>query len=145
MADAVACAKAGQKVPQGYYNLELMTKSIIRSGEVLLRQDLHGRLRADRCRAGGGCAPQYPGRAGRRHPGGGPSVGVLSPPADLSGTRTLGIVMSHITVVSVATPRRALADRFAGPEVEALTQNWTPPWTFWMEEALILRQVPRAL
>ena len=36
MADAVACAKAGQRVPQGYYNLELMTKSIIRSGEVLL-------------------------------------------------------------------------------------------------------------
>ncbi|MFZ1539669.1 MAG: DsrE family protein [Chromatiaceae bacterium] len=36
MADAVACAKAGQKVPQGYYNLELMTKSIIRAGEVLL-------------------------------------------------------------------------------------------------------------
>ncbi len=36
MADAVACAKAGQKVPQGYYNLELMTKSLARSGEVLL-------------------------------------------------------------------------------------------------------------
>ncbi len=36
MADAVSCAKAGQKVPQGYYNLELMTKSIIRNGEILL-------------------------------------------------------------------------------------------------------------
>jgi uncharacterized protein involved in oxidation of intracellular sulfur len=36
MADAVACAKSGQKVPQGYYNLELMTKSICRTGEVLL-------------------------------------------------------------------------------------------------------------
>lgn len=36
MADAVACAKAGQKVPQGYYNLELMVKSIIRKGELLL-------------------------------------------------------------------------------------------------------------
>ena len=36
MADAVACAKAGQKVPQGYYNLELMTKAICRGGEVLL-------------------------------------------------------------------------------------------------------------
>ncbi len=36
MADAVACAKAGQKVPTGYYNLELMVKSIIRKGEVLL-------------------------------------------------------------------------------------------------------------
>jgi len=36
MADAVACAKQGQKVPQGYYNLELMVKSVVRSGEVLL-------------------------------------------------------------------------------------------------------------
>jgi len=36
MADAVACAKAGQKVPKGYYNLELMTNSMLRSGEVLL-------------------------------------------------------------------------------------------------------------
>ena len=36
MADAVACAKAGQKVPQGYYNLELMVKSVARKGKVLL-------------------------------------------------------------------------------------------------------------
>ena len=36
MADAVVCAKAGQKVPQGYYNLELMVKSIARKGDVLL-------------------------------------------------------------------------------------------------------------
>jgi uncharacterized protein involved in oxidation of intracellular sulfur len=36
MADAVACAKAGQKVPQGYYNLELMVKALARTGEVLL-------------------------------------------------------------------------------------------------------------
>ena len=36
MADAVSCAKAGQKVPQGYYNLELMVKSVTRSGDVLL-------------------------------------------------------------------------------------------------------------
>ena len=36
MADAVACAKAGQKVPQGYYNLELMVKSVALKGEVLL-------------------------------------------------------------------------------------------------------------
>lgn len=36
MADAVACAKSGQKVPQGYYNLELMTKAICRGSEVLL-------------------------------------------------------------------------------------------------------------
>ncbi|MCB1787047.1 MAG: DsrE family protein [Chromatiaceae bacterium] len=36
MADAVACAKAGQKVPQGFYNLELMVKAVARKGEVLL-------------------------------------------------------------------------------------------------------------
>jgi uncharacterized protein involved in oxidation of intracellular sulfur len=36
MADAVACAKAGQKVPQGYYNLELMVKAVARQGEVIL-------------------------------------------------------------------------------------------------------------
>ena len=35
MADAVACAKRGQKVPQGFYNIELMLKSIVRKGEVL--------------------------------------------------------------------------------------------------------------
>lgn len=31
----VACAKRGQKVPQGFYNMGLMLKSIIRNGEVL--------------------------------------------------------------------------------------------------------------
>lgn len=36
MADAVACAKSGQKVPEGYYNLELMVRSVARKGEVLL-------------------------------------------------------------------------------------------------------------
>jgi uncharacterized protein involved in oxidation of intracellular sulfur len=36
MADAVVCAKAGQKVPQGYYHLELMVKSVGRKGTVLL-------------------------------------------------------------------------------------------------------------
>lgn len=36
MADAVACAKKGQKLPQGYYNLEVMVKSVARSCEVLL-------------------------------------------------------------------------------------------------------------
>jgi len=36
LADAVACAKAGQKVPQGHYNLELMVKAVARKGEVLL-------------------------------------------------------------------------------------------------------------
>ena len=34
MADAVGCAKAGQKVPQGYYNVELMLGKVTRHGEV---------------------------------------------------------------------------------------------------------------
>jgi len=36
MADAVACAKRGQKVPNGYYSIERMLKPISRTGEVLL-------------------------------------------------------------------------------------------------------------
>lgn len=36
MADAVFCAKAGQKTPDGYYNVERMLKPIVRHGEVLL-------------------------------------------------------------------------------------------------------------
>jgi uncharacterized protein involved in oxidation of intracellular sulfur len=36
MADAVGCAKAGQKTPDGFYNLERMLKPILRKGEVLL-------------------------------------------------------------------------------------------------------------
>ena len=36
MADAVNCAKAGQKLPEGFYNIELMLKSIIRNGKVLM-------------------------------------------------------------------------------------------------------------
>ena len=35
LADAVACAKQGQKVPQGFYSIELMTKSAVRNGKVL--------------------------------------------------------------------------------------------------------------
>jgi len=35
LAYAVACAKRGQKVPQGFYCIELMLKSILRKGEVL--------------------------------------------------------------------------------------------------------------
>ena len=30
--DAASCAKAGQKVPQGYYNIELMMKGVTRRG-----------------------------------------------------------------------------------------------------------------
>ena len=36
MADAVVCAKRGQKVPQGFYNIELMVNSVVRKGKVLL-------------------------------------------------------------------------------------------------------------
>ncbi len=36
MADAVSCARKGQKVPQGFYNLELMLNAVIRQGKVLL-------------------------------------------------------------------------------------------------------------
>jgi uncharacterized protein involved in oxidation of intracellular sulfur len=32
LGDAAACAKGGQKVPQGYFNLELMLRSIGRRG-----------------------------------------------------------------------------------------------------------------
>jgi len=32
LGDAAACAKAGQKVPPGYYNLELMLRSVTRRG-----------------------------------------------------------------------------------------------------------------
>jgi uncharacterized protein involved in oxidation of intracellular sulfur len=36
LADAVACAKSGQKVPEGYYNLQLMLGKVLRTGEVAL-------------------------------------------------------------------------------------------------------------
>jgi uncharacterized protein involved in oxidation of intracellular sulfur len=34
MADAVFCAKSGQKVPEGYYNTQLMLAQVARRGEV---------------------------------------------------------------------------------------------------------------
>jgi uncharacterized protein involved in oxidation of intracellular sulfur len=36
LADAVGCAKAGQKVPEGYYNLQAMLGKVLRKGEVAL-------------------------------------------------------------------------------------------------------------
>lgn len=36
MADAVACAKSGQKVPEGYYSIQLMLGKVLRKGEVAL-------------------------------------------------------------------------------------------------------------
>lgn len=34
MADAVGCAKSGQKVPEGYYNVQLMLGKVARKGEI---------------------------------------------------------------------------------------------------------------
>lgn len=34
MADAVACARSGQRVPEGYYNVAVMLSKVIRQGEV---------------------------------------------------------------------------------------------------------------
>lgn len=36
MADAVTCAKVGQKVPEGYYNVQRMLGKVLRGGEVAL-------------------------------------------------------------------------------------------------------------
>jgi len=36
MGDSVGCAKSGQKVPEGYYNVQVMLGKIVRKGEVLL-------------------------------------------------------------------------------------------------------------
>lgn len=36
MGDATACAKKGQRTPDGYYNLERMLKPVVRKGRVLL-------------------------------------------------------------------------------------------------------------
>lgn len=36
LADAVGCAKAGQKVPEGFYNIQLMLGRVIRKGQVAL-------------------------------------------------------------------------------------------------------------
>ena len=36
IADAVGCAKAGQKVPEGYYNVQIMLGNILRKGELAL-------------------------------------------------------------------------------------------------------------
>lgn len=36
MADAVGCAKSGQKVPEGYYNVQIILGKVLRKGEVSL-------------------------------------------------------------------------------------------------------------
>jgi len=45
MADAVGCARSGQKVPEGYYNVQLMLGKVARKGEISLcgtRMDARG-------------------------------------------------------------------------------------------------------
>jgi len=41
--DAAACAKKDQKVPQGYYNTELMLRSVGRHGGDRRLRHMHGR------------------------------------------------------------------------------------------------------
>jgi len=36
MADALGCAKAGQKVPEGFYNVQLMLGKVAHKGEIAL-------------------------------------------------------------------------------------------------------------
>lgn len=36
MADAVSCARTGQQVPRGYYDLESMAKAVARRGAIVL-------------------------------------------------------------------------------------------------------------
>ena len=57
LGDAVACAKAGQSTPQGYYNVERMLVPIVRKGHVLAcetclaARGLAGAGLAEGCRA----------------------------------------------------------------------------------------------
>jgi len=53
MADAVGCAKAGQRVPEGYYNVQVMLGKVLRAGAVGLCGNLHGRTRHGGGRDGG--------------------------------------------------------------------------------------------
>lgn len=48
MADAVGCAKAGQKVPEGFYNVQLMLNKVTHKGGSRPLWHLHGRPRPHR-------------------------------------------------------------------------------------------------
>jgi uncharacterized protein involved in oxidation of intracellular sulfur len=68
MADAVAAAKAGQKTPNGYYNIPRMLKRVFGGNAQLLSAELvRTRARPLRQRIDGGRAAQFDGRAGRGH------------------------------------------------------------------------------
>lgn len=50
LADAVGCARAGQRVPEGYYKLQLMLAKVLRKGDVALCgtcMDARGMTEAD--------------------------------------------------------------------------------------------------
>lgn len=49
LADAVTCARAGQHVPAGYYNVQLMLGKVLRNGELALCDTCmaHGLLDTD--------------------------------------------------------------------------------------------------
>ena len=64
--DAASCAKGGQKVPQGYYNIEVMLRAVARHG-----------AEVGVC---GTCATRQPGAAHRLDRLGRQGGGVLSPP-----------------------------------------------------------------
>ncbi|MFD2032743.1 DsrE/DsrF/TusD sulfur relay family protein [Ancylobacter dichloromethanicus] len=62
MADAVVAAKAGQKTPDGHYNMERMLKRIASGkGRGAAVRHLYGRARLERSRDDGGRAPQHDG------------------------------------------------------------------------------------
>ena len=65
MANAVSCAKKGQKTPDGYYNIERMLKRFtLGAHRVLIVRHLYGCAWIDRRRSGRGRSPQHDGRVG---------------------------------------------------------------------------------
>ncbi len=64
MADAVVAAKAGQKTPDGYYNVERMLKRVLAgNGKVLLCGTCMDARGLDDAAVHGGRSPQHDGRA----------------------------------------------------------------------------------
>ncbi len=87
MADSVACAKAGQRVPPGYYNLGTMLKSVARKSKMLLCGTCLDARDLTRCRALRGRPAQHHGSARQPHPRRRPGAGVLSGNRGGSGRR----------------------------------------------------------
>jgi DsrE/DsrF-like family len=78
MGDAAGCAKAGQALPNGYYNLNRMLHALALADADRRVRQLYGRPRAHVRRAGGGRQAQQPRRAERLDPVGPQSRGLLS-------------------------------------------------------------------